>query len=80
MIPRRARTELRAGGCTEEEIALCLRIEAAARRRARMRMVLRWMWGVRSWFGGRQGRGRAAAGAAGEAEGGGDPAAACAPV
>ena len=47
MFPSRIRAELRAGGCTEEEVALFLRIDGAARRRARSRAARRALRGVR---------------------------------
>jgi len=47
VFPRRIRAELRTGGCTEEEIALFLRIQDAARRRARSRAARRAFRGLR---------------------------------
>ncbi len=39
MIAARVRAELCAGGCTEEEIALFLRVQGIVRRRALARML-----------------------------------------
>jgi len=47
VFPRRIRAELRAGGCTEDEIALFLRIDGAARRRAGGRTARRALRGIR---------------------------------